>query len=325
MSNDGKNQIDESMPAPISFLFQCFAAAVLATCLIILSALITGWHHNVYALIFLLPFIILLTMPITGFIGGVLGLVRLISPKLPGRLVVGLGVAYVIGLCFESMFFPEEFLSPIEFAICFGTPTAFLVGSEIRLWRVFTFGTVNINNGRRSFRETSSNVFVLLGSLPLRLLNLSLLVVIILTGPALARDSYRAFRQEKAWFIGIAIAIFLICYLISGIYLSYRTPRSSLLMSIVTLLNAPQIGLAIWLYSKRNIEIEGPFFLAAAVVTMFYVMIWGLCLVSRIVAARLIQRKIQLEQFALLNEHHCLGERMAFWQQEWSPEFGGTK
>ena len=64
---------------------------------------------------------------------------------------------------------------------------------------------------------------------------------------------------------------------------------------------------------------------AAALVTMFYVMIWALCLVSRIVAARLIQQKIRLEQLALLDENHCLGERMAFWQQQWSPEFGGTK
>ena len=64
---------------------------------------------------------------------------------------------------------------------------------------------------------------------------------------------------------------------------------------------------------------------AAALVTMSYVMIWALCLVLRIVAARLIRQKIRLERLALLDENHCLEERMAFWQQQWSPEFGGTK
>ena len=324
MRNDDK-KIDESMPAVISFLFQCFAAAVLATCLGILSVLITGWDSDIYLLIVFLPVFTLLSVPITVFIGGFLRLVAPISTRLPGRLAVGLMVAYAISWCFDSMSLPKQFLSPIEFAICFGTPTALLVGSEIRPWRIFTFGTVTIYEGRRMFRETSSNVFALLGSLPLRLLNIYLLILIILIEATLARDFYRDFRREKVWFIGIAIAIFVICYLVSGIYLSYRTPRTAFLASLVILLNAPEIALALWLYSKKNTGIDGPFFLGAAVILMVYLMLWGLCLVSRIVAARLIQRKIRLEQFALLNEHHCLGERMAFWQQEWSPEFGGTK
>jgi hypothetical protein len=324
MKNEANNQIDKPVGV-ITFISQVFAAGVLATCLFILSALISGWHRDVYVLIFVLPPLVLLSLPLTAFIGGLIGLVAPIYSELPGRLAVGWTVAYAIGLWFESIFSPEPFLSPIEFAICFGTPTAFLVVSKIRPWKVFTFGTVTINNGYRTSRETSSNVFALLGSLPLRVLNIYLLVLTILIEATLARDFYSDFKWERSQSIAAAIAIFIIFYLISGIYLSYSTPRTSVLVALVILFNTPTIGFAIWLYSKRTNGIEGPGFLVAAIILMEYLMLWALCLASRISATKLIRRQIQLAQFAVVNEHHCLGERMAFWQQECAVEFGGTK
>ena len=328
MKNDANNQIDKSIPAVITFISQCFAAGVLATCLSILSALITGWHHDVYLLIVALPLIVLLSLPVSAFIGGPLGLVASILNRhlnFPVRLAVAWTVGYAIGLWLESLVSPESFLSPFEFATCFGIPTAFLVGSKIRPWKVFTFGTVIINQGQSTSRKTSSNVLALLGSLPLRLLNIHLLILTILIEATLWREGYRDFKWERNQLIAVAIAIFIICYLIAGIYLSYRTPSTSVLVTLVILFNTPTIGLAISFYSIWIRGIWGPGFLGGAIILTGYVMLWALCLASRIWAARLIRRQILLDQLAVVNEHHCLGKRMAFWQQECALEFGGTR
>jgi hypothetical protein len=325
MKNDANNQIDKPVSGVITFISQCFAAGVLATCLFILSALISGWHRDVYVLIFVLPPLVLLSLPVTAFIGGLIGLPAPIYSQPPGRLAVGWTVAYAIGLWFESIFSPEPFLSPIEFAICFGTPTSFLVGSKVRPWKVFTFGTVTINEGQRTSRETSSNVFALLGSLPLRVLNIYLLILTILIGATLWREAYRDFKWENNQLIAVAIAIVIICYLISGIYLSYRTPRTAVLVALVILFNTPTIAFAILFYSIWIRGIWGPGFLLGAIILTGYVMLWALCLAARIWATRLIRRQIRLEQFAVVNEHHCLGERLTFWQQECAVEFGGSK
>jgi hypothetical protein len=328
MKNEDVNRIEESMPAAITFISQCVAAGVLAACLFVIDALITSWTNDVYALIVFLPYFIALCVPVSLVIGGFLWCAAAASahsPRLVGRLIISLPIAYVIGLIFEAGRYTDRLPSPIEFAICFGVPTAFFVRSRIRPWKVFTFGTVTISAGRSFSRETSSNVFALLGSLPLRLLNIYLFLLIILVEATLARESYREFEWERVWVIAIGIAIFVVGYFISGIYLSYRTPRTSVLLALVTLFNIPPIGLAIWLYSKRHSEVDGPLFLSTAILLTVYLMLWVLCLASRIAAAELIQRQIQLKQLAVLHEHHCLGERLDFWQREFVTEIGGAR
>lgn len=324
MKNKDLHSIAVPTPQAITFISQCVAAGVLAACLIVIDAVITCWANDVYALILFFPFVAALCVPVSLVIGGLVWSASAAcahSPKLLGRLIVSLPIAYVIGLILEAGLYTERLASPIEFAICFGVPTAFFVGSRICPWKIFTFGTVTIDTGQSISRETSSNVVALIGSLPLRLLNIYLLLLTTLVEATLARESYRDFEWEKVWLIAIAIAIFVICYFISGIYLSYRTPRTSVLMFLVTFVNVPPIGLAIWLYSKRHSEVDGSLFLGTAVVVTVYLMIWVLCLASRIAAAKLFQRQIRIKQLAVLNEHHCLGERLAWWQKEYASEF----
>ena len=328
MNNEEPNRQRKSLAAVVTFISQCTAAGVLAACFVVIDALINSLTNEVYLSIFLFPFLTALIMPVLLVIGGFLwcaAAARNHSPKLLGRLVISLPIAYVIGLILEAGGYTEWFHRPIEFAICFGLPTAFFVRSSIRPWKVFTFGTVSIKSGRKTSRRTSSNLLALIGSLPLRLLSIYLCLLSILIEATVAREAYGDFAWHKPWSIGIGIALMVNCYFISGIYLSYRTPPINVLVSLAIFINAPTFGLAVWLYSKRNHELDGWFFLAAAAVVTVYLMHWVLCIASRIAAAKIIQRQIQRKQFAVMNEHHCLGERLNFWQQEHAVGFGGTK
>jgi hypothetical protein len=120
-------------------------------------------------------------------------------------------------------------------------PTGSLCGSSIRLWKMFSFGTVMVRSTEFKWRVSSANRFATAAMFPIRffsVLGLTIWSVII--------TCLWQTRHDSSGFL--TGSDFIVVYLLLSLYLSYRSPRHWILIVISCLLNLPITGLAAWAY-----------------------------------------------------------------------------
>jgi len=178
-----------------------------------------------------------------------------------------------------------------------GVPTAMLVGSRVKPWNLFIYGTI-AGVRRRSVWGT-------LGTLPLRFLSLLTLAVSCLYFACSILEQTDPISFTLA---SLAVAT----YLLFTAYLTFRSPRKLILCIAALVANIP-VGLLGYLayqaYSYR--PNDGPIFIMT--LCALFVTAWAGFLAARLLHSNILSNTslIQIEQ----RDHDCLGSRFVEWQQ----------
>jgi len=109
-----------------------------------------------------------------------------------------------------------------------GLPTAILVGSSIKPWELFTFGSIATRVGRSG----SKNIPATLATLPLRFISIVGMAAWILY--------VVCERRQNNWSSNaLLLSLIPLAYLLFSAYLTFRSPEKFVLFVIALLLNMP--------------------------------------------------------------------------------------
>lgn len=316
-------QLEQTVPG--TFFFQGLAGGMLAGVLLIVGT--TFWDENPHRewLIFFIPHYLAMVSTI-GIVQGTLiwGTYRLtrIQLRAPARVAITIfcigSIAFLIAL-------KQENVNAMHFAIGAGIafltllPVALLVGSSIKPWELFTFGSMA--NGKNARRSGSRSVLATFGTLPLRFMSIFGLCFWIITNACEREHEVKRFEVVYTYpVIDVSMALLLgipLIYLLFSIYVSFRSPRKIVLLISGLAMNMPLVFIAF--YYGPVIYIEGnwwneAFFTIKTSCTWFLIA-WGLFLASRW-SVRLNNIASVVPVNALRNQnHHCLGSRFLEWQE----------
>ena len=321
-------QLEQTVPG--AFFFQGLAGGILAGFMLIVGLTLSDDNPHWAWLIFFTPFYMVMVGTIgvlqATLIWGTYRLTR-IQLRAPARVAITI---FCIGLIAFLIALKTENVNKMNFAIGAGVaflaflPVALLVGSSIKPWELFTFGS--IATGKNARRSGSKSVLATFGTLPLRFMSILALFFWILTN---ACERVRTDVYDPNWglayafpAIDISMALILgipVIYLLFSIYVSFRSPRKIVLLIIGLAINIPLVFIA--LYSNA-IYIEGNWWSEAFYMIkrscIWFLIAWGLFLASRLsVRLNNIVEAVPVNalQSELRNQnHHCLGSRFLEWQ-----------
>lgn len=204
----------------------------------------------------------------------------------------------------------------VDFAIGVGIawfavlPVAILVGSQMKPWEFFTFGSIATSHGTRI---GSRSVLATLGTLPLRLLSIYASVVWILTFVCERYIKSTAIGDDKLFTVPLV-------YLLVSTYLTFRSPRKLFLLVVGILLNVPT---AFLFYSSYQINFKddwwGEEIPWLANMSGMFLIAWVIFLVARMCVG-LRTRTVPVRAPVVFyphkeSEHHCLGSRFSEWHE----------
>ena len=323
-------QLEQTVPG--AFFFQGLAGGILASFLLLLGIILWDDHPHRGWVIFFIPSYLSMVSAIglvqATLIWGTYRLTR-IQLRAPARVAITI---FCIGFINFLIAIKQQNVNKTHFAIGAGIafltflPVALLVGSSIKPWELFTFGS--IANGKNANRTGSRSVLATLGTLPLRLMSIFALGFWIITH-ACEREPTEVF--DPKWGVAyaypkidVSMALVLgipVIYLLFSIYVSFRSPRKIILLIGGLAINIPLVFIAY--YPSPTIYIEGnwwseAFFMIKTACTTFLIA-WGLFLASRL-SVRLNNivevAPVNALQSELRNQnHHCLGSRFLEWQE----------
>jgi hypothetical protein len=239
--------LEKSLPG--YFLLQGVGAGVLVAFLLFLYALILT-RFSPYAPDSIgLPVLLgMLCLTFFAFLGVGLSMILHLPSwllDLPMNATTRVTILTVLALAFELSVFhivdPYQTISKalalkmFVGSVLIAYPTGLLCGSNVQ--KIFGFGTVVVRGPIWKWRTTSKNPFALAAMLPIRVLSVFGLAVLGLVITRLYRVLYQDYEYLGATsFIGL--------YLISSLYLSYRSPRWWILICFSCLLNFPVAAIA---------------------------------------------------------------------------------
>lgn len=247
------------------------------------------------------------------------GIYRLtkVQPRAAVRVViasVGSALfAYVLGIVFTSGR-TSALISWGVTIVLGGLPTAVLIGSSVKPWELFTFGSIAVGDSRTRGRVGSKSVLAALATLPLRFLSLIGLAVLILV--------YASKADSMGSFIGLAIRFCVpFIYLLYSAYVTFKSPHRVLLLVSCIALNVP-VGLITYYAYRIN---PGSYLFNEALPYVFgigsaFLMAWAIFLIARLTApTQRIISETGLQKFLHSSgshlDHHCLGSRFMEWQE----------
>jgi hypothetical protein len=319
-------QLEQTVPG--TFFFQGLAGGLLAGFLLIVGITLWDDHPSHDWLIFLTPFYMIMVSIIgvvqAALIWGTYRLTR-IQLRAPARVAIKI---FCIGLVAFLIALKQENVNETNFAIGAGVafltllPVALLVGSSIKPWELFTFGS--IANGKNAKRSGSRSVLATFGTLPLRFMSILALGFWIVTN-ACEREPTEVYdaRWGRAYAfpeIDISMALVLglpVIYLLFSNHVSFRSPRKIVLLISGLAINIPLVFIALYSNYSNVIYIEGnwwseAFFMIKPACTWFLIA-WGLFLAARLSVRlnNIVQvAPVSVLQSELRNQaHHCLGSR----------------
>lgn len=308
-------ELEETVPG--SFFFQGVAGGMLSGFIFITTiSLWVGESH---------PGWVIPLTPVYMVMGAIVGVVkatflwgtyRVTGLRMPAAARV-LATTICIGLIAGFNYYRAGVTDHVQFTLGVGLvwltalPVALLVGSRVKPWEFFTFGSIATSNGTRI---GSRSVLATLGTLPLRLLSIYALVVWILTFVCVRYVKSTAIGDDKLFTVPLV-------YLLVSTYLTFRSPRKLFLLVIGILLNVPT---AFLFYSSYQINFKDEWWgeQIPMVVNMspIFLVAWVLFLVSRLWVG-LRTRTVPVRRAPIVfyphkeSAHHCLGSRFSEWQE----------
>lgn len=187
-----------------------------------------------------------------------------------------------------------------------GMPTAILVGSNVKPWHLFTFGSI----AGKSVRTRWGTI----GTLPLRFMSLLALAVWLLyLAVQLGRDQW---SWRLSWFF-VLPAI----YLFFSAAVTFRSPRKLLLLIIGVCVNIPVAIVAAFPHAIRpEVFQESDVSLAIRVIGGMFLFAWAIFLLARLTVRTqrtflLTGRNEVLLRGLSERDHECLGSRFSQWHE----------
>lgn len=325
---NGPFQLEQTVPG--AFFFQGLAGGILAGFILIVAVTLSDDNPHWNWLIFFTPFYMVMVGTIgvlqATLIWGTHRLTR-IQIRVPARVAITI---FCVGLITFLIALKQEDVNKMNFAIGGGVaflaflPVALLVGSNIKPWELFTFGS--IATGENANRSGSKSVLATFGTLPLRFMSILALFFWILTNACerVQTDVYDV-RWGRAYAfppIDISMALILgipVIYLLFSIYVSFRSPRKLVLLIIGLAINIPLVFIAFYpyvTYFEGNWWSEAFYMIKRSCI--WFLIAWGLFLAARL-SVRLNkfveEDPVNALQSELRNQnHHCLGARFLEWQ-----------
>jgi len=310
-------QLEKDFPG--TFLIQGVLGGVLGG---FLSALIAAiaWRETYISAILELTFLTVFTGGIIGMIKATVmwGVYRLAGIQLRAlarvtatSIIASLFIA-VIGLRYE---FDETFLPGcLVWALSVGIPVALLVGSRIKPWEIFTFGSIAVGDAFDQ-RSGSRSILRTLCIFPLRFLSIGTLALWLL---------YLASQTKGIHLPGQILGGFLIFVIVGAYpffsaYVTFRSPRKTVLLACGVILNIPIafIGLFYYgLYDKAYWLGEAPLIISAF--CGLFVAAWLIFLVARLSVRINPAPSPTISNKSIADApnlgHECLGSRFVAWQ-----------
>ena len=272
----------------------------------------------------------LMTVDLTSlavFTGGIVGMIK---ATLMRGLVLLTGIKYraitrvattsiltclCVAVAGRQLNFEEKFLRGwLIWSFAVGIPVALLVGSRVKPWEIFTFGSIAA--GEVDHRSGSRSILATLGTLPLRFLSITATVLLILyLPPEFARSSSVGEVFLVILFLGVAGF-----YPIFSAYLTFRSPRKIILVVIGVVINFPIF--LIWLIAFREyLQTSSEKVLSIYVaISSSFLLAWVIFLIARLGAKLSPAPSLSISSNKSIAaapslDHQCLGSRFAEWQQ----------
>jgi len=217
----------------------------------------------------------------------------------------------VLGRQFD---FDENFLPGcLIWSLSVGIPVALLVGSRVKPWEVFTFGS--IAGATVNKQSPASNILRTLLTLPLRFMSIGAIALLLLY----ATPKIEVYDIDRILLVTLFLTVLLFYPLFSA-YLTFRSPGKIALFVLGLVSNFPVILLSVACYRDylRNPRSGEPLF--NLLVCSSFIVAWTIFLVARLSAKtnpapslNIVDRKSIA--YAKNLDHECLGSRFTEWQQ----------
>lgn len=303
---------------PGTFMMQGLLGGMLGGFVAALIAVV-AWHENDYEAVFQLASYAMITGGIVGVIKSTLMWAVYILTKI--RLTAATRVsatsilaAIVIAVMGRYLEFDDGFLRGfLVWALSVGIPIALLVGSSIKPWEIFTFGSIAVGDAFDR-RSGSRSILRTLGTFPLRFLSIGTLALFLLYLATQATDIHLPGEILGGFLFFVIVG----AYPFFSAFVSFRSPRKTVLIACGVILNIPiaLIGLFYYgLYDKAYWLGEFPLIISAFCGS--FIVAWLIFLVARlsvrINSALSISNNKSIADAPSL-DHQCLGSRFAAWQ-----------
>ncbi len=313
-----KNPEDKKIRFGLSII-QGFAGGMLGGFAYFVLSFSLGGGKNVNFAISFIPYF-LLTFAVLGCIKATImwAVYRLIGTTVRALARVSIStIVWTLVVAFGGLYFEfseEQFSSFLIPSLSLGIPVALMVGSKVKPWELFTFGSIAAGEVDR--RVGSRSILATVGSLPLRFLGIGVTVLFLLH---LIADVKPLNSIDKLVKLILLFALYG-AYPMFSAYVTFRSPRKIVLTAFGVILNAPIALLGLFsysIYSKAYWLGDTPL-----LVSRFcgaFVIAWMIFLIARLSAEidsadslSIIDRK-SIEHAKNL-DHECLGSRFAEWQ-----------
>jgi hypothetical protein len=309
-------QLEDTVPG--SFFFQGLAGGVLGGFIfVVMIALLVQEQPRANWVIPLTPVYMIMGaivgVVLAALLWGTYRITRLQIRELTRVAVTTILIGLISGFIYYKANITDNVDFAIGVAIAWFTalPVALLVGSRVKPWEFFTFGSMATSHGTRI---GSRSVLASLGTLPLRVLSITGLVVWTLT--------FLCVRYTKTEAIGDELLIPVpLAYLLVSTYLTFRSPRKLFLLVIGILLNVPT---AFLVYMSYTVDFQG--YRWGEEIPMAvnwsgtFLVAWVLFLAARLCVG-LRTRSVPVRPEAVVfyphkeSDHHCLGSRFSEWHE----------
>ena len=311
-------QLEKTVPA--TFLMQGLLGGLLGGFLAALIAVI-AWDENSFWGTLQLALIGMYTGAIIGVIKSALiwGAYRITGIRMIAvtrvtatSIVTALFIA-VIGRQFN---FDEAFLPGcLVWALSVGVPVALLVGSAVKPWELFTFGSIAAGDGFDR-RLGSRSIVRTLSTFPLRFLSIGTLALWLLYLASQARNIHLS-----SDIVDGSVFFFIVgAYSFFSAFVTFRSPRKTVLIACGVVFNVPiaLVGLFYYgLYDKAYWLGELPLIISAY--CGLFLIAWLIFLIARLSvriepgsSPELSNKKSIADAPSL--DHQCLGSRFVAWQ-----------
>ncbi len=314
-SKPGSFQLEKTVPG--AFLMQGLMGGVLGG---FVAAIIAGiaWDKNNFVMTLDLTALAVFTGGIIGLVKATLmwGIVRLTGINYPAisrvttTSILATLFTVVIGRQFN---FEENFLRGcMVWSLSVGLPIALLVGSGVKPWKLFTFGSIADGD---VYRRSGRNILATWGTLPLRFMSMAAIALLLLY----ITSQYRWVGLDD-FLVMILFMSIVVFYPAFSAYVSFRSPRKIVLLILGLVINFPVT--LIWIIAFREYLKERPdrySFMFAGISSLFIVA-WVIFLVARLsvkvnrVPSLSISNNKSIADAPNL-DHQCLGSRFVEWQQ----------
>ena len=261
------------------------------------------------------------------FTGGIVGMIK---ATLMRGLVLLTGIQYrastrvtaTIILAFLSFVvagrqanFEDTFLRGcLIWALAVGIPVALLVGSRVKPWELFTFGSMAA--GEVDQRSGSRSVLATLGTLPLRFLSITASALLALYG---ASKFTAVHNLDEVLLVTLFLSTVGFYPLFSA-YISFRSPRKIVLFVLGVVINFPitLLGLLAFREYLKGRPSTEPFMFT--VLFGSFILAWVIFLIARLSAKLSPAPSLSISSNKSIAAapnmgHECLGSRFAEWQQ----------